>query len=84
MNGFFPKHSDASIGYGQASRWLLNQPGDALCYVSPARCASSSFTSAKRITRLILRAIGYADRGNSKVACVGVARIDVRRLLQKF
>ena len=31
-----------------------NQPGDTLCYVSPARCASSSFTSAKRIARLIL------------------------------
>jgi len=34
---------------------LLNQPGDALCYVSPGRCAASSLTSAKRITRLIRR-----------------------------
>jgi len=62
----------------------VNQPGDALCYVSSARFAFSSFTFAKRITRLIFPAIGYADRGKSKIACVGVARIDVRRLLQKF
>jgi len=34
--------------------WGVNQPGDTLCYVSPARCAVSAFTSAKRITRLIL------------------------------
>ncbi len=30
----------------------MKQPGDALCYVSSARCAVSSLTSAKRITRL--------------------------------
>jgi len=65
----------------QDLRELLNQPGDTLCYVSPARFAGSSFTYAKRITQLILRASWSADRGNSKVACVGVARIDVRRLL---
>jgi hypothetical protein len=31
----------------------MNQLGDALCYVSPARCAVSSLTYAKRITQLI-------------------------------
>jgi|GEM_PF-2791686 len=72
------------MGSGLISQWWVNQPGDTLCFVSPARFASSSLTSAKRITRLILRAIGYVDRGNSENACVEVTRIDGRRLLQKF
>ena len=46
--------------------WWVNQPCDTLCYVSPARFAVSSLTSAKRITRLILRAIGYAGREEFK------------------
>jgi len=27
----------------------MNQPGDALCYVSPARCAVSFYTFARRM-----------------------------------
>jgi hypothetical protein len=38
---------------GNTSAFLMNQSGDAFCYVSPARCAVSALTSAKRITRLI-------------------------------
>jgi len=36
----------------KTSRLGMKQPGDALCYVSPARYAFSSLTFAKRITRL--------------------------------
>jgi len=34
--------SDAFVGSRLISPCLLNQPDDALCYVSPARCAASS------------------------------------------
>ncbi|OLP08060.1 hypothetical protein BLL52_0686 [Rhodoferax antarcticus ANT.BR] len=44
----------------------MNQPGDTLCYVSTARCAVSSFTYAKRITRLIFRAFWHPGRGRVK------------------
>jgi len=50
------------------SRYLPNQSGNALCYVSPARCASSSFTSAKRIARLIRWGRCRAGRGRSWAA----------------
>ena len=66
------------------TRWWVNQPGDTLCYVSPARCAFSSFTCAKRITRLILPALGYAAGESQKLLALYMARVDVRRLLQKF
>jgi len=52
---------------------LPNQPGDARCYVSPARCAGSSFTSATRIARLIRRGCGLADMGNFRTAWSGWA-----------
>ena len=62
------------LGWGRHQLWWVNQPGDTLCYVSPARFASSSLTSAKRITRLILRALRYAGRGNFKSCLFGMWR----------
>ena len=64
--------------------WWVNQPGDTLCYVSPARFAVSSLTSAKRITRLILRVVRSAGRGIQKLPGLDLVRTDVSRLPQKF
>jgi len=64
--------SGAPIGSKPISRWWLNQSGDALCYVSPARCAVSSLTYAKRITRPIFsERFGTLAGGESTVACAG-------------
>ena len=84
MNGSFSVLLGESIGSRLTSRWRVNQPGDTLCYVSPARCAVSSLTSAKRITRLILRALRYASKGMQKLPGLNVAVEDVSRLSQKF
>jgi len=52
-------------GVNPGSRVRINQSGDALCCVSPARCAGSFFTFAKRIARLIACACGSTRCVNS-------------------
>jgi hypothetical protein len=87
MKDVYPTLSGVSVRSGQGNshaRQWVNLPGDALCCVSPARCAVSSFTSAKRITRPILRALRSAGSGIQKLLELDVARMDVSRLPQKF